>query len=348
LLPRTKKGLVLFWTALFLLSVALQYGSAMLPQRALAAISGAVFTSNFDGSGIDLNIYDSKGAVYLTGGPCQGGSHLEDGTYYYEVTTPNGALLSSDSITERKIVVDGGFIVNASGHVVHDVACTSSDGITVQLLPYKDTTNSGGEYKLHVGLASDVEACDDFASDGFDFIKDCKSVDSKSDNFKVGPNGNLSIRKTVTGYGDFGGTFKFHVDCGEDGEFDATVTVGGAGGPGNMGTTLVEDIADDAECVVTETDVPNAPDGWEWGTVTISPEKVTIKGDDTVDVTVTNPLVERGQPALGFEKSNNAPILDGRPTAEAGDTVTYSLKYTVTDGPVTNGTLEDVLPAGVT
>src|SRR4051794_36850439 len=82
LLPRTRKGLVFFFSALFMLSIALQYAAAMAPKSALA-ISGAIYTSNFDGTIINKNHYDTKPDVYLTGGPCQGGSHLDAGDYYF-------------------------------------------------------------------------------------------------------------------------------------------------------------------------------------------------------------------------------------------------------------------------
>jgi len=332
--------LVLFWTALFMLSVGLQYVAAMAPQKALA-INGAVFTSNFDGTGIDLNIYDSKGDVYLTGGPCQGGSHLEDGTYYYQVTSPNGVLLSSDAIGERKITVSGGFITTASGHVTHDVACTSSDGITVQLLPYDDTPNNGGEYKLTVGLASDVEACDAFANDDFNFVKDCKQIETKSDNYKVGPNGDLKVVKEVTG-GEASGDFTVHIDCGADFEDDTKITFP------DPGFVVIHDLPEGVECTVTETHVPAPPAGFTWGEPDISGSPATIKGDATVTVTVTNPLNEIPRtPSLTIEKSNDAPGV-GETPLEAGDTVGFKLDYTLANGPVDNGKIEDVLPAGLT
>ena len=62
------------------------------------------------------------------------------------------------------------------------------------------------------------------------------------------------------------------------------------------------------------------------------------------------------EPELGIEKSNDAPIVsvpvgDGTtvdlPTAEEGDTVTYTLDYTV-QGEVHNAVITDVLPDGVT
>ncbi len=68
------------------------------------ALTGAIYTSNFDGSIINENVnYDAKTDVYLTGGPCDGGSHLADGDYYYEVTSPNGvaALVRRDRRAQR-------------------------------------------------------------------------------------------------------------------------------------------------------------------------------------------------------------------------------------------------------
>ncbi|HEX5015488.1 MAG TPA: DUF11 domain-containing protein [Candidatus Limnocylindrales bacterium] len=62
-------------------------------------------------------------------------------------------------------------------------------------------------------------------------------------------------------------------------------------------------------------------------------------------------------PELTIEKSNNAPIEtidlgDGTtidlPSAEEGATVTYTLEYTLVDGPVDNGIVTDVIPDGLT
>ena len=71
LLPRTRKGLVLFWTALLMLSVALQYGAAAFPQKTLA-LTGAVFTSNFDGTGIDLMFLEHRPTGSIVGGDNRG------------------------------------------------------------------------------------------------------------------------------------------------------------------------------------------------------------------------------------------------------------------------------------
>jgi hypothetical protein len=150
------------------------------------ALTGAIYTSNFDGSIINENTgYAAKTDVYLTGGPCSGGSHLANGDYYYEVTSPNGVLLSSDAIGQRYFTVLNGFIQTSAGHVTHVVNCNPAVvGITVQLYPFDDTPNPGGEYKLTVATADSVEACRLFSA-GSSTFEICTQADQKTDNFKV-------------------------------------------------------------------------------------------------------------------------------------------------------------------
>ena len=72
LLPRTRKGLVLFWTALFMLSVALQYAAATMPKAALATDdceSYAIFTSDSTGETNNENFYDRRKTSSLTAVP---------------------------------------------------------------------------------------------------------------------------------------------------------------------------------------------------------------------------------------------------------------------------------------
>ena len=79
------------------------------------ALSGAIYTSNIDGSIINENTgFAAKSDVYLTGGPCNGGSHLADGDYYFEVTSPNGVLLSS----EQRLHPDDGLPRDARGELL--------------------------------------------------------------------------------------------------------------------------------------------------------------------------------------------------------------------------------------
>ena len=83
---------------------------------------------------------------------------------------------------------------------------------------------------------------------------------------------------------------------------------------------------------------------------------VTTSNDGSDEAGASTDVVDCPIPELGIEKSNNAPIEtidlgDGTtidlPTAEEGDTVTFTLDYSVVDE-VTNAVIEDVLPEGYT
>ena len=226
---------------------------------AVLAAPGAIYTSNVDGSIINANIYGAKEDVYLTGGPCNDSGHLDAGDYYFEVTSPDGQLLSEDAIGDRFFSVNGdGYIEpGSSSHDEHDVSCTDKVGVTVKLMPYADTPNSGGEYKLTIAEADSVEACDGFDEDSTNF-EICNAADSKSDNFKVLEGLNQAavlIEKLVDGDGDLETTddqedadgWEFSVTLSEGEIIDSQlVTVDGLGGasiafPGeSTGVTVTE------------------------------------------------------------------------------------------------------------
>ncbi len=98
------------------LSLALlSLGAISQPARA-AKVSGAIFTTVFDGSTVNSNHYPSKCAVYLDGGPGPNApakaAGLPDGDYYFQVTDPSGAvLLSTDPVSNRRFQVAQGVIV---------------------------------------------------------------------------------------------------------------------------------------------------------------------------------------------------------------------------------------------
>lgn len=117
-----------------------------------APVTGAIFTTLIDGSAVDHNIYDDKEDVYLNGGPnspnapCTAAG-LPDGDYYFQVTDPSGKIvLSTDSLAERKVRVRGGIIKYYLGST-HRVGVGKCGSVTVQLMPFIDTPNPGGEYK---------------------------------------------------------------------------------------------------------------------------------------------------------------------------------------------------------
>jgi hypothetical protein len=166
-------------------------------------ISGAIFTTVANGSEVNFNIYAAKTDVYLNGGPGLGAplgaAGLPDGTYVFQVTDPSGkTLLSTDAAACRQVTVVGGVFssVSPSGGCAH-LTSTGQDGsTTVQLMPYLDTPNNGGEYKVWVSpVANFLANCSALGVTNGLAVVDCGSAagnqhgftgaDSKTDNFKV-------------------------------------------------------------------------------------------------------------------------------------------------------------------
>ena len=141
-----------------------------------ADLSGATFTTTADGSSVDANIYPSKDAVYLDGGPKGNTASLPAGDYYYQVTDPSGhTLLSSDDISCRRVTIDASGVITGESSCATGRHVTGTDvhgGITVQLMPYADTPNQGGEYKAWITPVANYNG---------KFIERY----SKTDNFKV-------------------------------------------------------------------------------------------------------------------------------------------------------------------
>jgi hypothetical protein len=140
-------------------SLSLAAGASAAPP-----LSGAIFTTDSTCSGVDLNIYDSKDAVYLNGGPAHpGAATLPAGSYYVQVTTPAGDLLgTSVGSTDETPLVSDGTVVNCIQ--LSAVLKKASD----DTIGYDDTTNPGGEYKVWASTVSTFDP-----------------ASSKTDNFKV-------------------------------------------------------------------------------------------------------------------------------------------------------------------
>src|SRR3954451_21463972 len=125
-----------------------------------SAPTGAIFTTVADGSEVNANLYHSKDAVYLAGGPGpaapQTSAGFDDGRYVFQVTDPSGKkLLSTDAAKCRQFDVANGSITNvvASG-CQHKTGVDIDHGAaTVQLMPYADTPNPGGVYKVWATMA---------------------------------------------------------------------------------------------------------------------------------------------------------------------------------------------------
>ena len=158
---------------------------------AAAATPGAIFTTVADGSEVNYNIYPSKDAVYLDGGPGPGAPQmaagLNDGLYVFQVTDPPGkTLLSTDDVACRQFQVTNGIISNYLT-AAQGSGCTTADhvtgldidhnAVTIQLFPFNDTPNPGGEYKVWVTLVTSLST----TKGRFGFVPSL----SKTDNFKV-------------------------------------------------------------------------------------------------------------------------------------------------------------------
>jgi hypothetical protein len=166
---RTKQKF--FSAAIGLMMLSLTTSAAMAAQ-----VTGAIFTTLVDGSSVNHNIYNAKQDVYLNGGPnspnapCTAAG-LPNGDYYFQVTDPSGkVILSTDSLAQRKVRVQGGIITAYLGNT-HQLGVGKCASKTVGLMPFNDTPNPGGEYK--VWMQSIV---------GFNGFQPSKS---KTDNFKA-------------------------------------------------------------------------------------------------------------------------------------------------------------------
>jgi len=158
-------------------------------QRSSASFFGAIYTSKVDGSGVNLNIYSSKDDVYLNGGPQNlNGNGLPNGEYFFQVTTPSGGtLLSTDPVVCRQVNVANG-VISGYGIDAFNAGCPHANGTfnpangstPVQLQPFDDTTNSGGEYKVWLVRKA---ATTSPAADGHHL--NFNGGNSKTDNFKV-------------------------------------------------------------------------------------------------------------------------------------------------------------------
>ncbi len=165
--------------------------AAFLITGAQAQFAGAIYTTLPDGQVVNANLFPDKDSVHLNGGP-QGmnSAGLPPGEYYFQVTDPSGAvLLSTDDIRNRRLLVavngggagvvsgslpDSGFLGHANG------TFNGANGSTpVQLMPFDDTPNNGGEYKVWLTPVDKYTPGSGTGGHGF------LPAWSKTDNFKV-------------------------------------------------------------------------------------------------------------------------------------------------------------------
>lgn len=169
--------------------------AVLSPQANAQPVTGAIFTTVADGSEVNFNIYADKNDVYLDGGPGPGAPQtaagLPDGIYVFMVTDPSGkTLLSTDIAACRRFQVTAGII---TGLVVDSPTCTTPHvtgvdvdhgAITVQLMPYNDTPNNGGEYKVWASPVGNF-LCPLTAVDCSKGTHGFVNQFSKTDNYKV-------------------------------------------------------------------------------------------------------------------------------------------------------------------
>lgn len=163
------------------------------PARA-DSLHGAISTTDRDGQTVQGNHYEHCCDVFLNGGP-QGHSHCEgeglpDGEYYFQVTDPSGAaLLSSDDIQQRRIRIEDGVIVEylgVSGPCAHEIGVGKFQehnpaNISVQLMPFDESSNPCGVHKAWLTRVCDYDPEDCHSVHGFVHHR------SKTTNFKCEP-----------------------------------------------------------------------------------------------------------------------------------------------------------------
>lgn len=129
-----------------------------------APLAGSIFTTNVSCTGVNINIFSSKDAVYLDGGPQnEHAAGLTDGVYYVQVTEPNGTVLGTSvgSATPTPVTVSGGQF--AQCYQLSNIVFTPAD---LTVAGYNTTSNPGGEYKVWVskssGFAESASKTDNF------------------------------------------------------------------------------------------------------------------------------------------------------------------------------------------
>jgi hypothetical protein len=192
-----RTALVLATTAVVTALIAISVGAH--------APSGAIFTTLIDGSEVNFNQYNAPEDVYLDGGPGRGApddaAGLDAGPYVFQVTNPSGrTLLSTDLAEYRQFTVSGGVIVStAPSSCPHETGIDENEdqfAITVQLMPFAETNNPGGVYKVWVTPREDYLAgCAELGVPNGLAVVDCGSnagnfhgfipAHSKTDNFKI-------------------------------------------------------------------------------------------------------------------------------------------------------------------
>ena len=280
--------------ARFALGFAFLAALAIAPAAQAHEPSGAIFTTVSNGSEVNYNQYPSKNAVYLDGGPGPGAPQsaagLTDSVYVFQVTDPSGkTLLSTDPVKCRRFSVTNG-IISAYSPLA---GCPApSDGnhllgtdvdhaaVTIQLMPYNDTPNPGGVYKVWVEFESDyLSFC------GNENNADCSArgtlhgfgpAHSKTDNFKTKDEPIREIDTRFFQDVDHDGYFTDGVDTWLDGEQVLWTDTLGAGNTKSSYLNLALDVHHEAHVEGVENGTHKISFGSQPGCT--SPGNVTVNG----------------------------------------------------------------------
>jgi len=110
---------------------------------------GTLFTANEDCADTTMALFDRPENVHITGGPTLSGPRgLPDGTYYVQVTAPDGTMLGTSGSDSPVTVTDGRFERCLRLVDVVDQASTGTSG-------FDSTTDTEGRYQ--VGISVDPE-----------------------------------------------------------------------------------------------------------------------------------------------------------------------------------------------
>ncbi len=209
------------------------------------ALTGAIWTSEEIGEQIDGNIYDDKNDVYLNGGPVKEGAAglppsdpLDPSTFYvFQVTNPSGSVLLSQDKAKCRVFtvgVDGrvnmvipSTMFGNGGDCSHDFGVdVDTAALTIQLMPYANTPNNGGEYKAWTTRVDDfaaacgtgIDAALNLSPNGPKGLSTCGGSYGfvgghiKTDNYKVRAGGKLG---SVAGLKYYDGNANGTLDVGE-------------------------------------------------------------------------------------------------------------------------------------
>ncbi len=300
------------------------------------SMSGAVWTTDINGT-VNQNVnYPSKPDVFLNGGPNgkSGGGGLPDGEYHWKVTSPNGIWLGGSGAQ------DGSGVNPANSRTINvtDGKFSGQFSMWPWNAPhsqFKDTPNNGNEYKVWVSQNPQFPGSD-----------------TKTDNFKVLREPGVSIEKVDS------------IDpILKDTTTTYTITVTNTGNT-DLDNTVVTDTLPAGLSYVSSTPAPDSISGntltWDFDTIFIdtgAEQRIinmvvsgTVVGTHRNEVAVTT---DEGVGADTFEYTTVTALpnpevsitkTDSIDPIQLGDNTTYTIEVKNTgDTTLTGVTVTDLL-----